>query len=51
MATVTPRADDRTIEVALHAFIREERKFDHVAELVEQMRDDEAQARELLALD
>ena len=41
----------RKIEVALHAFIREERKFDHVAELVEQMRDDEAQARKMLALE
>ncbi len=40
----------RRIEVALHGFIRDERKFDHVAELVEQMRDDEADAREILAL-
>ena len=41
----------RTIEVALHAFIREERKFDDVEALVAHMRDDEAQARRLLALD
>jgi riboflavin kinase/FMN adenylyltransferase len=40
----------RTIEVALHAFIRDERKFDDVAALVARMRDDEAQARRLLAL-
>jgi riboflavin kinase/FMN adenylyltransferase len=38
------------IEVALHAYIRDERKFDSVTELVEQMRDDEADARKLLAL-
>jgi riboflavin kinase/FMN adenylyltransferase len=41
---------DRTIEVALHAYIREERKFGEVDALVAQMRDDEAQARQLLAL-
>jgi riboflavin kinase/FMN adenylyltransferase len=40
----------RRIEVALHAFIREERKFDSVDALVAQMRDDERQARRLLAL-
>ena len=40
----------RTIEVALHAYIREERKFDDVAALVAQMREDEAAARRLLAL-
>ena len=40
----------RTIEVALHAYIREEKKFDVVDALVAQMRDDEAQARRLLAL-
>jgi riboflavin kinase / FMN adenylyltransferase len=40
----------QTIEVALHAFIREEKKFDSVAQLVDQMRDDEADARRLLAL-
>jgi riboflavin kinase/FMN adenylyltransferase len=39
----------RTIEVALHAYIREERKFDVLDALVAQMRDDEAQARRLLA--
>ena len=38
------------IEVALHAFIREERKFDSVAQLVDQMHNDEADARRLLAL-
>jgi riboflavin kinase/FMN adenylyltransferase len=41
----------RRIEVALHAYIREERKFDEVEALVAHMKDDEAQARELLALD
>jgi riboflavin kinase/FMN adenylyltransferase len=40
----------RTIEVALHAFIREERKFDSVEALIAEMRNDEAQARRLLAL-
>jgi riboflavin kinase/FMN adenylyltransferase len=38
------------IEVALHAFIREERKFDGVEALVAEMRNDEAHARRLLAL-
>ena len=38
------------IEVALHAFIREEQKFDRVEALVEEMRRDEAKARRLLAL-
>ena len=38
------------IEVALHAFIREERKFDSVDDLVAEMKHDEAAARELLAL-
>ncbi len=38
------------IEVALHAFIREEQKFDRVEALVEEMRGDEAEARRLLAL-
>jgi riboflavin kinase/FMN adenylyltransferase len=41
----------RKVEVALHAFIREEWKFDDVTQLVDQMRDDEADARKLLALD
>jgi riboflavin kinase / FMN adenylyltransferase len=40
----------RRIEVALHAFIREERKFDSVEALVAQMREDEAAARRMLAL-
>jgi len=39
------------IEVALHAFIRDEQKFDDVETLVTHMKDDEAQARHLLALD
>jgi riboflavin kinase/FMN adenylyltransferase len=41
---------DRTIEIALHAYIREERKFEGVDALVAQMREDEAAARRLLAL-
>jgi riboflavin kinase/FMN adenylyltransferase len=41
----------RNIEVALHAFIREERKFDGIDALVAEMRNDEAQARRLLAID
>ena len=40
----------RRIEVALHAFIRDERKFDDIAALVAQMKDDDAKARHLLAL-
>jgi riboflavin kinase/FMN adenylyltransferase len=40
----------RQIEVALHAYIREELKFDSVEALVAQMKDDEARARKLLAL-
>ena len=39
------------VEVALHAFIREEKRFDDVEELVAEMRRDEAAARHLLALD
>jgi len=39
------------IEVALHAFIRDEKKFDDIDALVAHMREDEAQARTLLALD
>jgi riboflavin kinase/FMN adenylyltransferase len=39
------------IEVALHAFIRDEKKFDDIDALVAHMTDDEAQARRLLALD
>jgi riboflavin kinase/FMN adenylyltransferase len=38
------------IEVALHAFIRKERKFESVEALIAEMRRDEAQARRLLAL-
>lgn len=41
----------RRIEVALHAFIREEKKFDDVEALAAHMREDEAQARTLLALE
>lgn len=41
----------RKIEVALHAFIRDEKKFDDIGALVEHIREDEAQARHLLALD
>jgi riboflavin kinase/FMN adenylyltransferase len=40
----------RRVEVALHAFIREERKFEGVEPLVAQMKDDEARARQLLAI-
>ena len=38
------------IEVALHAFIREEKKFDGAEALIAHMRDDEAQARRMLAI-
>lgn len=41
----------RKIEVALHAFIRDEQKFDDIEDLVAHMREDEAKARHLLALD
>jgi len=41
----------RKIEVALHAFIREEKKFETLDDLVTEMRNDEAAARRLLALD
>jgi riboflavin kinase/FMN adenylyltransferase len=40
----------RKIDVALHGYIREERKFDDVDTLVAEMRSDEAAARKLLAL-
>lgn len=40
----------RTIEVALHAYIREERKFDGLEPLKAAMREDEEKARKLLAL-
>ncbi len=39
------------IEVALHAFIREEKKFDGIEALAAHMKEDEAKARHLLALD
>ena len=38
----------RRIEVALHAYIREERKFDGAEALMAEMKRDEAQARQLL---
>ena len=41
----------RKIEVALHAWIRDEKKFDGIAPLIAHMKDDEAKARHLLALD
>ena len=41
----------RQMEVALHAFIRAELKFESIDALVEEMRKDEAAARRLLALD
>ncbi len=41
----------RKIEVALHAYIREEKRFDGIEPLIAHMKDDEAQARHLLALD
>jgi riboflavin kinase/FMN adenylyltransferase len=40
----------RRLEVALHAFIRDERKFDSADALIATMREDEAEARRLLAL-
>jgi riboflavin kinase/FMN adenylyltransferase len=40
----------RTIEVALHHYLRPERKFDSMEALAAGMRDDEAEARRLLAL-
>jgi riboflavin kinase/FMN adenylyltransferase len=39
------------IEVALHAFIREEKKFEGIDALIAEMRRDEAEARKLLAID
>ncbi len=41
----------RKIEVALHAYIREEKRFDGIEPLIAHMREDEAKARHLLALD
>jgi riboflavin kinase/FMN adenylyltransferase len=40
----------RRIEVALHAYIREEMKFDGIETLIAHMRDDEAAARRLLGI-
>lgn len=40
----------RKIEVGLHAFIREEKKFEDVETLVDHMRQDEVAARKLLAV-
>ncbi|HEU4704998.1 MAG TPA: bifunctional riboflavin kinase/FAD synthetase [Sphingomicrobium sp.] len=40
----------RTVEVALHAFIRPEEKFADLAALAARMKEDEAEARRLLAL-
>ncbi|HEX3423317.1 MAG TPA: bifunctional riboflavin kinase/FAD synthetase [Sphingomicrobium sp.] len=42
---------DQKIEVALHAYIRNEMKFDGIEPLIAHMREDEAKARHLLALD
>jgi riboflavin kinase/FMN adenylyltransferase len=39
------------IEIALHAFIRPEQKFESIEALVAEMRNDEERARHLLALD
>ena len=41
----------RTVEVALHAYIRGEKKFDSVEALMAEMKRDEAAARKLLALE
>ncbi|MCH8616302.1 bifunctional riboflavin kinase/FAD synthetase [Sphingomonas sp. SM33] len=41
----------RKIEVGLHAYIREEKRFGDIQGLVAHMKDDEARARHLLALD
>ncbi len=38
----------RAIEVSLHAFIREERKFETIDDLIDEMQNDEAEARRLL---
>ena len=40
----------RKVEVALHAYIREEKKFDGIEPLIAHMKEDEAAARKLLAL-
>ena len=39
----------RKIEIALHGYLREERKFDGLDALTAQMRADDAAARQLLA--
>jgi len=39
------------IEVSLHSYIREEKRFDAIEQLIAHMREDEATARHLLALD
>jgi riboflavin kinase / FMN adenylyltransferase len=39
------------IEVSLHSYIREEKRFDAIEPLIAHMREDEAKARHLLALD
>lgn len=39
------------IEVSLHAYLREEKKFDGIEPLIAHMEEDEAKARKLLALD
>jgi riboflavin kinase / FMN adenylyltransferase len=39
------------IEVALHSYMREEKRFDGIEPLIAQMHEDEAKARHLLALD
>ena len=41
----------RKVEVALHEYIREEKKFDGIEPLITHMKEDEAQARKLLALE
>jgi riboflavin kinase/FMN adenylyltransferase len=41
----------RKVGVALHAYIREEKKFDGIEPLIAHMREDEAKARRLLALE
>jgi riboflavin kinase/FMN adenylyltransferase len=40
----------QTIEVALHSYIREEKRFENLDDLVAEMRSDEAAARRLLAI-
>ncbi|HVU29714.1 MAG TPA: bifunctional riboflavin kinase/FAD synthetase [Sphingomicrobium sp.] len=41
----------KKIEVALHSYIREEKRFDGIEPLIAHMREDEAKARHLLAID